>query len=818
MNERQSRVNRVLLVALACLSLTGPAWAQGFVESVEPPVLHRGGTTRITLHGRDFAPGQDLWHSLPAGSLTAKALESSPDRLIFEVTVAATAPIGICGIRAATRDGLSNVVLILVDDLPVQPGVRDQRPLRVKPPVTLYGSLREAAVDRYQLTVAAGERIGFEAVANRFGKDSDPLLTIRDASGNWVADYDNSPGLYFDFRCEHQFQQAGTYTLEFHDLRYRGSEHHRYALRIGRFPAGRVAVPAAVTAGPNLLRLPEVPGSEFSISCQLSSYAEARFVELKRSGDHGSCWVPVTSTRYPVAVCRQPDQTTLAGFVQATSPPAWFAGWLSPLRTNPFATLDAGLRSGRVQATAVTVPATLCGSVSQPGGGRSAFVFPLEKGQRIFVRGEARSLNSPLDLDLALTSATGRELRRSTATTAEPEFDFTAPVAGEYGLVVRDEINDGGPAFAYRLDVRDQPFPPILHAEVEGLTVPQGNYQCLPIVVNRKGISGPIRLKLIGAPPGMRLLPAVLADGASSIDCRLEAESSTPLGVYTLQIVAEYGLVEHPQHTLVRTQPLIDRRLRNVDLIPYALREDQTRLPPSLTDRLAVQVTPPSPYSFELTEKLLILPRYQTVAVPIITTRIPGFSGQIHFTASGGQLAEKEEGRTRVYAEFPPATVERPEIAGVVVSKILSNLAKYRVDVTATSEHHGRRIRLNRCFDLDLRPAFQIRAEPPQLSLLPGETGTVRLIVDRVPSFQGTIHLQFPQEVPGITPLPETVAIPADRNDIPLTLTADVDALPRQQRLTVVATGLVSGYEESLTLNPLQIEILRRPPSSKPSQ
>ena len=35
----------------------------------------------------------------------------------------------------------------------------------------------------------------------------------------------------------------------------------------------------------------------------------------------------------------------------------------------------------------------------------------------------------------------------------------------------------------------------------------------------------------------------------------------------------------------------------NVDLIPIALREDQKRLPPSLADRFAVQVTPPAPFS-----------------------------------------------------------------------------------------------------------------------------------------------------------------------------------------------------------------------------
>src|SRR5205823_1002833 len=134
--------------------------------------------------------------------------------------------------------------------------------------------------------------------------------------------------------------------------------------------------------------------------------------------------------------------------------------------------------------------------------------------------------------------------------------------------------------------------------------------------------------------------------------CRLEADRSAPLGVHTVQIVAE---TEGPQRTLVHTRPLIDMKWQNVDLIPIALREDQMRLPPSVADRFAVQIAPPAPFTFELPEKEIVLPRYQKAAIPMVTTRVAGFEGPIAFEARGGQLAEKSEGRTRVYAEFPPA-------------------------------------------------------------------------------------------------------------------------------------------------------------------
>src|SRR5438876_8164432 len=41
------------------------------VESIAPPVVERGKTTRVTFTGRDLGAALDLWHSLPAGALKA---------------------------------------------------------------------------------------------------------------------------------------------------------------------------------------------------------------------------------------------------------------------------------------------------------------------------------------------------------------------------------------------------------------------------------------------------------------------------------------------------------------------------------------------------------------------------------------------------------------------------------------------------------------------------------------------------------------------------------------------------------------------------
>src|SRR4051794_28584076 len=115
-----------LFAILFALVSRAIASAQGFIESISPPVLEVGKTTRVTFVGKDFAPGFAVGSSLPLGQFSAKMIESHADRLVFGITVKDTCPVGICGVRVATRDGLSNAHLLLIDDLPVQAhGVSD---------------------------------------------------------------------------------------------------------------------------------------------------------------------------------------------------------------------------------------------------------------------------------------------------------------------------------------------------------------------------------------------------------------------------------------------------------------------------------------------------------------------------------------------------------------------------------------------------------------------------------------------------------------------------------------------------------------------
>ena len=762
----QRHLIRSLFPALAVLLvLPSVGAAQGFIEHIEPPVVERGQTTRVTFVGRELAQALDVWHSLPAGAITAKPIESGAERAVFDVTVSATAPVGICGVRVATVDGLSNLHLFLVDDLPVRPGASDETPRSLATPAAVWGTLREGAVDRYHVDLKAGEHVAFEAVANRFGKDADPLVTIRDAAGRFVAEWDNDPGLYFDCRFTHPVDRTGRYTVEVRDARFKGNEHRSYVLRIGRFPTGRAAIPAAVSPGTNAIALGSVSEPPFPYESAPDQRPGAFTASFRRPGDNGSAWVPLTTATGPVVVAHEDGTPTPA-----------------------------------------TIPATLCGVFRRPGG-KHTFTFKLEKGQKLYVRGETESINSPAELEIAMVDRNGMVAKRGVQAKGSTEvtLDYTANVAGDYQLAVQEGLREAGDAFAYRITILGQLFPPQLQADVEGLVVPRGSYQAVPIEVTRTpGSKGPIRLTLLDAPAGVTLSPLEIPESQTEVVCTLAASDTAPLGLHTLQILAEC----EGTRMLVSTQPLVDRKYRNVDLVPLAMREDQRRLPPSVTDRLALQVTPPSPYTFDLPKKDLTLVRYQRVPVPIDLSRIPGFDGPLTFTAEGGQLAPKEEGRTRVYAEFPAANPGQDHVAGFIQSLILSNLIKARIAVTATGTHQGRRVTLTRCFYLDLVAAFRVKGEPAKVSVLPGETAQARLVVERVGNFEGAVTVRFNPNS-GLT-LPEQIVIPRGQSTVTFAVPIPADTPPRTFNLQANSSGEVTQYEEEIRGSVLSIEV-RKP-------
>jgi hypothetical protein len=106
------------------------------------------------------------------------------------------------------------------------------------------------------------------------------------------------------------------------------------------------------------------------------------------------------------------------------------------------------------QAQPVNLDSAINGT--SDGNGQDVFKFTLKKGQRVVVDCQAMKLESQLDANLILNSASGQSLASSGDYHGrDPFIDFAAPADGEYFAVVHDLIYRGG--LPYRLVITTLP-------------------------------------------------------------------------------------------------------------------------------------------------------------------------------------------------------------------------------------------------------------------------------------------------------------------------------------------------------------------------
>jgi hypothetical protein len=751
--------------------------AESFIEHLWPPVLERGKTGRVTIAGADLEGATGLWTSLPAQDVAAKLIEPSRDgQALFDVTLRPGAPLGIYGLRLATSGGLSNVKLFLIDDLPTlfehETPASSAAPERVRWPAAVVGKIGEADIDRYAILVGAGERVSFEVVGSRLGQDFDPVITIKDARGRLMVERDNDVGLMFDCRFAHQFAQAGTYTVEISDTRFRGSEHNVYVLRMGRFPEGRVACPSTINAGQAVeLGLPGCGTFTQRVTVPGATPSGAYFQELRRAGDQASAWVPVQVSAYPSILEREPDDRVAT-------------------------------------ATPIRIPSIVHGAIATPED-RDAYALELAAGQRLTARVECRDLGSPADLGITLFDPGGKLLKRlDTLPDGAATLEINAPPQGRHILVVESLTGEGGPEYAYRITIAPREPEVQLVSGASSLAIPRGSYQPLPVSITRTDFGGPIALELRGAPPGMNIRNPAIGAGETDVDRAITVADSVPEGLYTVSVLARFQTAKGERTNTATTLPLIDRLPsgRGPHGEPFELREDQRRLPPSLTASIAILVTPPSPFTFELPERSVVLPRYLETTFRLETTRVAGFNAPINFSARGGTLEPLRLQKPRVKADLPPSTPDRPVVTGILRSGVNSELRKHRVVVTAHAQHQRRTVDLTRAFDLTLQVAYEPSSEPPRLEIPAGGSATVVIRANRLPPFTGPIAVRPSGD--GACQLPERVELPARVDRAEMKIVVPPSTKPGGHRITLSGSARVAKFDENVAGKPIEVVVV----------
>ena len=260
--------------------------------------------------------------------------------------------------------------------------------------------------------------------------------------------------------------------------------------------------------------------------------------------------------------------------------------------------------------------------------------------------------------------------------------------------------------------------------------------------------------------------------------------------------------------SLATTLPLIDRLPsgRGPHGEPFELREDQRRLPPTLTDRIAILVTPPSPYTFELPDRMVVLPRYLEAKFRLATTRVAGFDAPITFSSRGGTLEPLNLQKPRVVAEIPPAIRDRTAVTGVLRSGVNSELTKHRVTVTAHAIHEGRSVDLTRTFELQTRVSYEPSAEPTRPETPAGQAVTVAIRANRISPFNGPITIRPSGDAGWV--LPSLVEIPEGADHADLTVKVPLGTKPGVYRVSLPGSARVGKFDEPVTGKPIEVVVV----------
>jgi len=519
---------------LACLGAISHG-AEPVVRTLDVRGLQIGAKTKLVFDGSDLGAKPQLL--LPWPTAQAHLLpESTPTRASFEVQVPEDAIAGIEQLRFVTVDGLTAPLIVGVDRMPQLPFAPQVAAL----PVALHGAVTGSTVLETQFTLAAPAELTIEVESQRLGGKLRPVLHLLDEQRRQLAWSWPQRSLAGDTRLTHQFTAAGTYRVQLHDLEYAGAAPGHFRLKIGDWHRAELVFPPAITKGQ-------------SASVQLVGRLPADRVEL-----------PATDAAEPRAV-PWPAGTNASG-----TRPVLLVSDQTELIEQPSA-------AGTQELAAL--PIAVSGRLTVPGE-EDRYRVPVTPGTKLKVEVFSERLGTNLDLVLALQDEKGAVLARGDDSpgSADPLLEFTIP-AGTTSVVavVSESLGRGDDKAIYRLTAHVVVDAPgghdfSLSTPLDRVPVAFGGRTVLPIVADRRGYDGPIRLRFEGSSANLVVQGAEIPAGADGCLVTFHGSLPSQLGTFAALGTNEDGTLRRSvlldQHPLNNLQPWLRRDLAAM-VIPF---------------------------------------------------------------------------------------------------------------------------------------------------------------------------------------------------------------------------------------------------------
>ncbi|HEX3724626.1 MAG TPA: LamG-like jellyroll fold domain-containing protein, partial [Pirellulales bacterium] len=624
--KRLPSVPCLALAVLTVLASAGVTLAQPpSLSHLVPAAIQRGKSVDVVLHGANLAAPLGIWTNFSAATELTPGVDkngTTPASVSYRMTTAADVPLGVAAIRLRTGLGVSNVRLVLVDDLAgVAKTGGNKNPATAQSvtlPIAVDGACDPETSDFYKFTVAAGQRVSVEVFAQRLGSPLDPVVRLLNAAGRELVFSDDELATGPDSRFAYKFDVAGEYFIEIRDIRFQGGGAHGYHLRLGDFPLPSVPYPLAAAKGSsapielagknvdlvasvNVTMPPSVPGDRFSVA---TGYTAGQ----------GSSWVTLVASDTPDQLEKEPNDTPET-------------------------------------STIVTVPGAIEGRFAAVGD-RDFYQFAATKGQRLSFIGQTRSLGSPADLYMRLMNEAGGVLAEAEdAGTDEGTLTHTFAADGQYRLKVEDTNHRGGPDEVYRILVKPYEAGFTLQAAAEKVDAPQNGVFVVKVTAVRRDYNGPITLSVEGAGEGCVLRHNVIPEGKPETTMHVTLGPSLAAGqLANLQIIGHAKIGETEFREAASTLGALRTSLSG---LPF---------PPAVLDgALALGVGPVFPRYFQLTPvspAVALVSAATPVSLKVQLSRSHGFDDKVDLRVEGlpkpatAKAAAIEKGKTEAALEL----------------------------------------------------------------------------------------------------------------------------------------------------------------------
>jgi len=430
--------------------------------------------TELVVSGDDLGSSTALWTSF---GVSDSARDRNDKRVAFRFP--SSASVGVFAARVFGSNGVSDLHLFMLDDLPLV-GESTTNKGRASAQVVeigsaINGTCDELAFDWFKFRASKGQRVSIEVIASRLGWRLDSVLRVIDASGRQIAHNDDVPGLRGDSFVSFAAANAGDYFVELRDVNYGGASDFFYRLRIGDFPLATTAFPLAVEQGSTQTFQLAGPGGEAGRVQVVVTNSGS--IPLASKGRRGSTFAQALARTGRETMEREPNDNA----ANATK-----------------VSLDDGI-NGRFD------------KISD----RDCYEFTARQGERTEFRAATRSLGSACDVVLELQSADGAQLARSNPSAAdEGVVTHRFSSNGTYRLVVDEALGASGPNCVYRITTQ-HPAGFTLTIDNDRVNVAPGKTFDLKVTCNRGDYKGSVTLMLDGV-ASLALTNNVVAEGKTN--------------------------------------------------------------------------------------------------------------------------------------------------------------------------------------------------------------------------------------------------------------------------------------------------------------